>query len=317
MNALDGQREVAVNYLLRETKRMGKVDNIGSVVISAALDEAKGSEELKQAGQSIARSTRTVAKTIELGLLPFTVVHHGIARAKAYFENRFADEMAERMATIPDDRLVEPSPTVAAQALQGLAYAHAEPDLKEMYLNLLATAMDRSTAATAHPAFAKILHELSPSDAGFFNEYAVGGGPGIKIPIVNLVHRQSRAGGVSSVITFFPALVDTRDDDGVQTFMPRGLPLAIENWVRLGLAEITYSESLAPSREDAYDWVTAHPEYRERDYTKVGDERNFLEIQRGILRITRFGDHFIQAIQARETQRERREGTRAWKRWYY
>lgn len=296
---------------------MSNVDKIGSVVISAALDEVKGSEELKQAGQSMARSTRTVAKTIELGLLPLTVVHDGIARAKAYFENRFSDEMAERMTKIPDDRLVEPSPTVAAQALQGLAYAHEEPDLKEMYLNLLATAMDSSTAATAHPAFAKILHEISPSDACFFNEYAVGDGAGVKIPIVNLVHRQPRTAGVAA-ITFFPGLIDTRDEDGIQIFMPQGLLLAIENWVRLGLARITYSESLAPSGEDAYDWVKTHPEYRRRDYTELAtDDRDFLDIERGILCITSFGDQFIQAIQARETQRERREGKRTWKRWYY
>ena len=38
-----------------------------------------------------------------------------------------------------------------------------------MYLSLLATAMDSSTAAKAHPAFAKIIHELSPGDARFFN----------------------------------------------------------------------------------------------------------------------------------------------------
>ena len=98
-------------------------------------------------------------------MLPLAAVHHGYGKAKAYFEREFPAEMAERMATIPQQRLVEPQPFVAAKAVEGLAYSHEESELREMYLSLLATAMDSSTAAKAHPAFAKIIHSASSSSA--------------------------------------------------------------------------------------------------------------------------------------------------------
>ena len=102
-------------------------------IVTAALSEAKGSEELREAGLSIARTARNVATTMEVGLLPLAAVYHGYGKAKAYFERKFPAEMAERMATIPQQRLVEPQPFVAAKAVEGLAYSHEESELREMY----------------------------------------------------------------------------------------------------------------------------------------------------------------------------------------
>ena len=260
-------------------------------IVTAVLSEAKGSEELREAGLSVARMARNVATTIEVGLLPLAAVYHGYSKAKAYFERRFPAEMAERMATIPQQRLVEPQPFVAAKAVEGLAYSHEESELREMYLSLLATAMDSSTAAKAHPAFAKIIHELSPGDARFFNRYALRS----RVPIVNLVYRH----GGRSQTTLLPALLDTRDDNGEQVYIPQGLPEAIVNWDRLGLVCVTYAIRLAS--DDAYDWVKTHPEYTVQDrralVARARDEEA-LYVEKGVLDVTPFGEQFIRAVQA-------------------
>ena len=264
-------------------------------IVKAVLAEAEGSEELREAGLSLARTARNVATTIEFGLLPLAVVHHGYAKARAYFRRQFPAEMAERMAKIPEERLVEPQPYCAAKALEGLAYSHAESELKEMYLSLLATAMDSSTATKAHPAFAKIIQELSPADARFFNKYAL---PSV-VPIVNLVYDQ----GGGRQVTMLPSLLNTCNDNGDQIYMPEGLPAAIVNWQRLGLVTVSYSVSIAS--DDAYDWVKTHPNYAVPDTVPdrisgvtLAREKDALYVEKGILDITPFGYQFIRAVQA-------------------
>ena len=260
-------------------------------IVTAVLSEAKGSEELREAGLSLARTARNVATTIEVGLLPLAAVYHGYGKAKTYFERRFPAEMAERVCTIPQEHLVEPRPFVAAKAVEGLAYSHEESELKEMYLSLLATAMDRSTAAKAHPAFAKIIHELSPSDARFFNRYALRH----RVPIVNLVYRH---GGRRQTM-LLPAMLDTRDDNGEQIYVPQGLRESIVNWERLGLVSVTYALALGP--EDAYDWVKTHPEYTVQDPRALvarAREDGALYVEKGILDVTPFGEQFIRAVQS-------------------
>ncbi len=262
-----------------------------SGIVKAVLSEAEGSEELREAGLSLARTARNVATTIEVGLLPLAAVHHAYGKARVYFERKFPAEMAERLATIPEQRLVEPEPFVAAKAVEGLAYSHEESELREMYLSLLATAMDSSTAAKAHPAFAKIIHELSPGDARFFNRYALRR----RVPIVNLVYRHD--GRLRT--TALPALLDTRDDNGEQVYIPQGLPEAIVNWERLGLVSVTYARKLGS--DDAYDWVKTHPEYTVQDrralVARARDEEA-LYVDKGILEVTPFGEQFIRAVQA-------------------
>lgn len=82
-----------------------------------------------------------------------------------YFKEEFWQELAEKTADIPDEHFIDPSPNVAVPALQGLSYNFEEQDLKDMFLNLLATASDDRRAAQAYPAFAEFIKQLSPVEA--------------------------------------------------------------------------------------------------------------------------------------------------------
>ena len=54
--------------------------------------------------------------------------------------------------------------------MQGLSYTFDEPDLKDLYLNLLTTATDDRRTDDAHPAFADVIKQLTPSEARLLNE---------------------------------------------------------------------------------------------------------------------------------------------------
>lgn len=76
-----------------------------------------------------------------------------------------ADESAARLRDVSPADLVAPPPKLVADAVTGLQTAAAEPDLRTMFANLLASAMFRPTAGAVHPSFARVLGELAPEDA--------------------------------------------------------------------------------------------------------------------------------------------------------
>ena len=109
---------------------------------NAALAEiAKESPEMAVAAREYARRLairQSILRRMYSGLA--TVLGMGTD----YFDGVFEKELAAKTAHIPDDRLQQPAPSVAFPAMQGLGYSLTEAELKEMYLNLLATATDGS-----------------------------------------------------------------------------------------------------------------------------------------------------------------------------
>lgn len=82
-----------------------------------------------------------------------------------YFNTQFSDDMAERLADVPEEEIVSPRSSVAGPAMLGLGFALEEPQLKAMYLNLLAAASDSRVQETAHPSFAEVIKQLSAAEA--------------------------------------------------------------------------------------------------------------------------------------------------------
>lgn len=66
---------------------------------------------------------------------------------------------------VPEESLVPAHPQVAGPAIEGLRYLEENSLLAELFINLLARAIDRERADEAHPAFARIVSQLSPDEA--------------------------------------------------------------------------------------------------------------------------------------------------------
>lgn len=77
----------------------------------------------------------------------------------------FNDDMAKKIQNIPPENLQEPPVMVAGPALEALRYAYDEEELREMYENLLSSAMDNRVSSEAHPSFVDTIKQLSPLDA--------------------------------------------------------------------------------------------------------------------------------------------------------
>lgn len=66
---------------------------------------------------------------------------------------------------VPAERIIVPSATIVGPAVQAMVFAADDPELRDMFASLLATAMDSATAHKAHPAFVEVLRQITPDEA--------------------------------------------------------------------------------------------------------------------------------------------------------
>jgi hypothetical protein len=253
-----------------------------------ALQElAAESPNMKAAAESYAR--RVAIKQAVL-LRVYQPLAHFLGVSRDYFDTEFHEDMAKKLAEIPEEYLATPSPSVAIPAMQGLSYSLEEPNLKEMYLNLLATATDDRMKENAHPSFADIIKQLSPREASLLLDTLRSGlRPGL-LPVVRLIRTVEEGVGGVLMVNYLLPLADTNTGEPAEE---PSLPVWIDNWIRLRLIEVDYGQYLTD--EDRYAWVEGRPEFvrLEQDDQRGKDGIN---VGRGSLRATDFGARFLAAV---------------------
>lgn len=78
---------------------------------------------------------------------------------------RWSNYLRRVSEKVPEDRLIPAHPHLTGKVIESLRYLEEENILTELFLNLLARAIDRDRVNEAHPAFASIISQLSPDEA--------------------------------------------------------------------------------------------------------------------------------------------------------
>jgi hypothetical protein len=138
------------------------IDTVASATnaVGEIIKAAGDSQEAKQAGSNIGKAAVTITAAINNCLLPIAAVNYVFEKARFYFNNFFQTDIKAATADIPEEDLIEPKPSIAAPALQALAFAHEEPDLKDLYLKLLAVSC-RMISTKAGWAFEEFLLSMA------------------------------------------------------------------------------------------------------------------------------------------------------------
>ncbi|MEO7624873.1 MAG: DUF4393 domain-containing protein [Nocardioides sp.] len=269
------------------------VGKVASDVAKKALSEKEWQQqqlaELAAQTDEMKGAASKYAKRVEIKQAALLRLYQPLARLvgfqREYFDEEFGRDLASKTAHILDENLVTPRASVAFPAMQGLGYSLDEPELKEMYLNLLATATDGRRQSTAHPAFAETIKQLAPEEASALQTaLEVGAWPMIE------VRRVADGMKYSVARRHIVYMVNTESGEPVRSAECNAW---IDNWVRLGLFETSYSTSFA--REGAYDWAEDHPDVVEERSVAETDGLTVV-VQRGRLDITAFGKRFAAAI---------------------
>lgn len=260
----------------------------GLAVAGELIRLAGEDPKAREAAAHLGEAAVTISQTINNALLPLAAVNFAIEKARIYFSERFGDELSAKAANIPVDQLVEPKASIAGPALQGLAFCFEEADLKEMYLNLLATSMDKQVASNAHPAFVEVIRQLSAEDAALLKSVLAG-----KAGSIGIVRAILKTEGKDGFSVLQNHILRTADSDDDALVAIPGLAAIVENWQRLGLIVVDYAIKLVG--DTLYDWADDHPDVirlREGN-TQSG---KVVELGLGVMYRTDWGERFAKAV---------------------
>lgn len=246
------------------------------------LRVAEGTPEMAAAARSMAART-AVKERVKLKLYQPFARMLGVSRA--YFEDTFPQEMGAKIADIPAENLITPSASVAVPALQGLSYTFEEISLKELYLNLLATASDDRRADQAHPAFAEIIKQLAPNETQLLNLTLKMG------DIVAARLKDQRVDPPGSYRVMMSHLLPIIEDTTGEPKEEPQAPTWVDNWQRLGLVNVSYTAYQTGT--NAYDWVEKRPEYARLSGQSTV---TYLTFDKGLIQTTNFGRQFFRAV---------------------
>lgn len=148
--------------------------------------------------------------------------------------------------------------------------------------------MDGRIASTVHPAFVEIIKQLDAEDADLMRGALR---TPIAIPIAQLRLTTSGQQGYKVIATH---LLNLRGDpDQMVQIENPNLPALIDNWRRLGLVEVDYSQHLTEIM--SYDWVEKRPETVRLKKELETDTQKVTQ-QMGILIRTQLGTRFASAV---------------------
>ncbi len=137
--------------------------------VKAVTEFVKAVPVYDDAIQPVAKETgkalQTVGRAVNAALLPIRGLVWGIEKIEEFVHSR----VTKKLEGIPAENICTPDPAVAGPALESLRYTGHKESLSELYANLLASAMDITTAKTAHPGFVEIIRNMSADEARLMN----------------------------------------------------------------------------------------------------------------------------------------------------
>lgn len=151
--------------------------------------------------------------------------------------------LAKKLEHISEDKIVTPEAYVAVPALQAISYSMDSEELRNLYANLLAKAMNSDTKDQVHPSFVEIIKQMSPADALIFSKIITSTiRPLITIKI-STPNRGER--------------IFAENCSWITDVSLERCRTSFDNLSRLGLIEIPYVESY--NAKNNYDYIRINP----------------------------------------------------------
>lgn len=186
------------------------------------------------------KDTETVKQTDKTTALVIRAVHAALSpletwvMQKEYNIEKTKIILADKLKNVPLEDIVTPPSYIGIPALQAISYCMDNDELREMYAELLKTAMNIQTTENVHPTYVEIIKQMSPYDAIIFKKLV----EVLVQPCMGVSYRNI-ATGASYPIQDIVAFVDLEKYPLVPT------QIALENLERLRLIEINKKSKYA------------------------------------------------------------------------
>lgn len=147
--------------------------------------------------------------------------------------------LAQKLENVDSQKIVEPEPYVAVPAIQAISYSMNSEELRSLYANLIANAMNSDTKDLVHPSFVEIIKQMSPNDALILKEISYSK----FFPLVNLSVSEYDSSDSSAINKMkdsiysysYPSITYISFSDYESTLM------SLDNLLRLRLIEERYT----------------------------------------------------------------------------
>lgn len=122
------------------------------------------------------KDTKTVSEADATSALLVRAIHAALSPLEKWVmqkEYNIAETkklLEAKLQNVPIDHIITPPPYVAVPALQAISYCMDDDQLREMFAELLAHAMNSETVDNVHPTYVEIIKQMSPYDALVFRE---------------------------------------------------------------------------------------------------------------------------------------------------
>jgi hypothetical protein len=141
------------------------------LAVTAAVEVAKDrSEDLYNDGaRGAVRETGESLQAL-VGLFN-NVVLYPIKKANINYRYKleeFEKDLKAKTDKIPDGKIIEPPLAISGPTIEALKYTFDTKEIREMFLNLLASAMNSDFKDESHPAFVEIIKGMNSLDATLF-----------------------------------------------------------------------------------------------------------------------------------------------------
>lgn len=198
--------------------------------ISDTIKELKDTSTVKETD----KTTALLVRTIHAALSPL----EKWVLQKEYNLSATKKLLEEKLVNVPIKNIITPPPYIAVPALQSISYCMDDPQLRNMYADLLAKSMNSETVGNVHPTFVEIIKQMSPYDAKIFKtlvEKIVQ--PCIGIAYIN--KKTKEAYPIQDIVAF----------KNIGEFPVIQTQIALENLERLKLIEINKNSKYANNNE--------------------------------------------------------------------
>lgn len=225
-----------------------------------------------------------LAKAVRFALSPIHAAAWTYDQAAAFAQEHVVEILARR--GVREEKIREAPPEIAGQAVHMLRFPQQDDDLRQMYLNLLATSM--TVDGNAHPAFVDIIKNLSPIEARYIRRFAFDA----MVPEQPLItiELQNEEGGVLDGVNNLVLADGAAGPD--QVFMPFW---AVNNLDRLKIIEIHLVE--LSDVDDIYEMMSTHPivDVHINNHLKTWPGHHQRIVTRGYAAASYFGNRFARA----------------------
>lgn len=186
--------------------------------------------------------------------------------------------LAQKLENVDPEKIVEPEPYVAVPAIQAISYSMNSEELRNLYANLLAKAMNSDTKDLVHPSFVEIIKQMSPIDSIVF-KIIMEREPN---PLIDLIYKNDQNATVNiqtNIINFDPKVASL---DFVS--------ISIDNLVKQSL--IFIPEDSHYLKEDVYENLIYSEYYTNQQQNNPPQDGFVFSHKKKMIQKTNLGDLF-------------------------